>query len=182
MNKAIEKDLRAPKEAILKEMQNCTRESLENFSSAITYDMSNLKNSDMPICQYIYEYMIRNLSLLQKGSSLKNVSPQEAFKENQQHVYRIVRKYGTFISTIFLKCPFSGIKIRKAFIRDSCNEFWVIANHVDSDISEMFYNKAFEIWGDKLFSINLIFVGENEIDPASLPSDILPIINTNEEV
>lgn len=81
-------------------------------------------------------------------------------------------KYDKYISVLKSGFPYDNIEIKEVYIRHKENELWIIAERVDSEISEGFFDIAFDLWDDLYSGVNIVLVGENELDRMLLPDDL----------
>ena len=86
-----------------------------------------------------------------------------------------LNKYSPYISVLQKGFPMDEIKITDCFIHEKENELWVVADHSNSDIEEKFFEIAYNIWDDIFIDVDVIFVGENELDRSRIPKDFKQI-------
>ncbi len=125
------------------------------------------------------------------GNAVQEISSYSALNKNTEvacilkDLIKNVSEYGKYdkyISVLNQGFPYEGIKIKEAYIRHKENELWIIAEYVDSAISENFFNIAFDLWDDLYTNVNIVLAGENELNRALMPDDLESVVLQSKEV
>lgn len=142
-------------EVFPKDLFNASATQLQKFSFEVTQDIINPSNNDMTVEQYRETLFQNRLSSVKKNRAELGID----------------NKYIPYLVDLISKFP--TFNFTDAYISETQNELWVIADYVDSEVSKKFFDIAFNLWDNIFIDVDILFIGENELNRELMPSDMI---------
>lgn len=136
---------------------SASEKQVKKFAISVSSDIINPENQGMTIKQYKEVCFQEQLSILYEQNEKENIS----------------KKMYPYIESLI--CDFPTFNFTDVFIRNDEKELWIIADYVNSEISDEFFEIACRVWKDIFVDFDIVFVGENELNRELMPDNMRQI-------